>query len=348
LLGFSKLKEPEMKVRISLLVILTILLSASFPGIVFGDDPGEPDTCRVHCLDVTLPNQQVVVEVSVYNDEELGGVAVPLMFGNPGLDVACDSVSFVGTRVEHAEYKGSSIDSLNYKLVFYAIFIDSSLIIGDGTVAYLYFTTGPNWDSTLCMHIDTALYPPTNILEFTPRETGQALYPQFQKGCLGSGVVPTPELISPADQANVCSPDTHQLVWSKSGEDIIYTLEYAEDSNFTLGVVSITDLEDTSYSVELSRHTYWWRVKATNPCGKDSPYQDPPHSFYVYASGDATNDGVVDAADVVYIINYLFRGQNPPDPLESGDASCDGKVDASDVVWLVGYLFREGLPPCCP
>jgi hypothetical protein len=337
-----------MKVRISLFVIVTILLLASSPGVVFGDDPGEPDTCRVECLDVTLPNQQVVVEVSAYNDEELGGVAVPLIFGTPGLDVVCDSVSFVGTRVEHAEYQGSNIDALGYKLVFYAIFIDSSLIIGDGVVAYLYFTTGPNWDSTLCMHIDTTLYPPTNILEFTPRTTGQALYPQFEKGCLGSGVVPMPELISPVNQTNVCSPDTHQFVWSKSGEDIFYTLEYAEDSNFTIGVVSITDLEDTTYSVELSRQTYWWHVKAANLCGIESSYQDPPHSFYVYASGDATNDGGVDAADVVYIINYLFRGDNPPDPLESGDAYCDGKVDASDVVWLISYLFRNGPAPCCP
>jgi hypothetical protein len=337
-----------MRARISLSVVLVIFLLAFSPGLVFGDDPGEPDTCRVECLDVTPPNQQVVVEVSAYNDEELGGVAVPLIFGSPGLDVVCDSISFVGTRVEQAEYKGSSIDALSYKLVFYAIFIDSNLTIGDGVVAYIYFTTGPSWDSTLCLHIDTTLYPPTNILEFTPRATGQALYPQFKKGCLGSGVVPMPELISPADQANVCSPDTHQFVWSKSIDDVVYTLQYAEDPSFSTGVVTITDLEDTTYSVELPRQTYWWRVKATNPCGKESPYQDPPHSFYVYASGDATNDGVVDAGDVVHIINYLFRGQNPPDPLESGDAYCDGKVDAGDVVWLISYLFKNGPAPCCP
>ncbi len=337
-----------MKEKLSFLIWGLLLVLLLCPNFVLADDPGNPDTCRVGCPGVTLPEQQVVVEVTVYNDEDLGGLAVPLVFGYPSLDVVCDSVSFVGTRAEYAEYQGASIDTTNYKLVFYAVFIDSDLTSGDGVVANLYFTTGPNWDSTLCVEIDTTFYPPTTVLEFSPRASGQALYPEFKKGCVGSGPTPLTELISPENQANLCSPDTFDFVWSKAGENLVYTLQYAQDSNFTLGVVTIPDLTDTTYTASLPRQTYFWHVKTTNQCGKDSPYQDQPFGFYVFLSGDATNDGVVDLGDVVFVINYVYREGTAPDPFGSGDASCDGLIDLSDVVWLISYVYRDGPPPCCP
>jgi hypothetical protein len=66
-----------------------------------------------------------------------------------------------------------------------------------------------------------------------------------------------------------------------------------------------------------------------------------------YMHGDANGDFIVDAADVVFLINYLYQGGDPPYPYESGDANCDGEVTASDVVYLINYLFRNGDPPPC-
>jgi len=64
--------------------------------------------------------------------------------------------------------------------------------------------------------------------------------------------------------------------------------------------------------------------------------------------GDANEDQVIDLGDVVYLINYLFKGGPPPVPcLEAGDANCDGFVDLGDVVSLVNYLFKGGPPPPC-
>ena len=71
-------------------------------------------------------------------------------------------------------------------------------------------------------------------------------------------------------------------------------------------------------------------------------------SLYVYIRGDANGDGVIDAVDIVYLINYLFNETSPPDPLWLGDANCDGKVDVVDIVYLINYLFGEGPPPGCP
>jgi hypothetical protein len=333
------------KVHFLLLVGMVFVFSAN---LSWADDPGNPDTCRVQCGDLAVPGQQVVIGVDVYNDEDLGGLVVPLTFGHSGLDLVCDSVSFVGGRAEYAEYRGVAIDSLGFRLLFYAVFLDSHLVVGDGTVAHLYFSTGPTWDSTLCVHIDTAFYPPTTVLEFTPRSSGQALHPEFRNGRLASGASPMPGLVEPSNQAGLCSPDTFDLVWSGAGEDLSYTLEYAQDSAFTIGVVTLSDLTDTSQAVSLSRGTYFWHVSSRNSCGAESPHQEPPFAFSVYLSGDATADGLVLLSDAIKILNYLYKNSPAPDPMQSGDANADGIVDIADAISLLNYLFKNGVPPRCP
>jgi aminopeptidase N len=62
--------------------------------------------------------------------------------------------------------------------------------------------------------------------------------------------------------------------------------------------------------------------------------------------GDVNLDGEIDAADVLYLINYLFAGGPEPIPWESGDVNCDGIVDVADAVYLINYLFIAGPSPC--
>lgn len=63
--------------------------------------------------------------------------------------------------------------------------------------------------------------------------------------------------------------------------------------------------------------------------------------------GDANSDGSVTVSDVVYMINYLFKGGLAPVPLPSADLNCDSKVTVSDVVYLINYLFKGGPAPAC-
>ncbi len=65
-----------------------------------------------------------------------------------------------------------------------------------------------------------------------------------------------------------------------------------------------------------------------------------------FICGDANGDGEINVGDVVYQINYLFKGGSAPSPLEAGDANSDGNVDVGDVVYLINYLFKGGPPPC--
>lgn len=64
-----------------------------------------------------------------------------------------------------------------------------------------------------------------------------------------------------------------------------------------------------------------------------------------YVAGDANRDEIVDIADVVHLINYLYRGGVAPDPLAAGDPNADCVVDIADVVYLINYLYRGGPAP---
>ena len=69
-----------------------------------------------------------------------------------------------------------------------------------------------------------------------------------------------------------------------------------------------------------------------------------------YICGDVNNDGVVNVGDVVYLINYLYKGGDPPVPMPCvGDVNNDSVVNVGDVVYLINYLYRGGSAPgtCC-
>lgn len=69
-----------------------------------------------------------------------------------------------------------------------------------------------------------------------------------------------------------------------------------------------------------------------------------------YICGDADGGGTVSVTDAVWIINYIFSGGPPPNPLEAGDVDCSGQVSVSDAVAIINYIFGGGDPPCsaCP
>ncbi len=69
------------------------------------------------------------------------------------------------------------------------------------------------------------------------------------------------------------------------------------------------------------------------------------HHIIPSLPGDVNGDGKVDASDVVFLINYLYRGGTVPDPPQRGDVNGDSVVGAGDVVYLINYLYRSGPPP---
>jgi hypothetical protein len=61
--------------------------------------------------------------------------------------------------------------------------------------------------------------------------------------------------------------------------------------------------------------------------------------------GDVNSNLTVESADIVYLINYLFKGGPAPDPYWKGNVNGDCKVSVGDTVYLINYLFKGGPVP---
>lgn len=64
-----------------------------------------------------------------------------------------------------------------------------------------------------------------------------------------------------------------------------------------------------------------------------------------YVRGDANGDEKVSLSDVVFLINYLFKGGPAPYPRQAADANRDKKITIADGVYLINYLFKGGPSP---
>jgi hypothetical protein len=76
-----------------------------------------------------------------------------------------------------------------------------------------------------------------------------------------------------------------------------------------------------------------------------TPYKYKNVAGVPLIAGDANSDGIVSVGDVVWLVNYLFKGGPKPDPCWKGDVNADCRVTVSDVVYLVNYLFKGGPAP---
>jgi len=92
-------------------------------------------------------------------------------------------------------------------------------------------------------------------------------------------------------------------------------------------------------------------VPVTYPAGHEYFGDSLDYAFVItggtgYICGDTDSSGGVDIDDVVYLINYIFGGGPPPNPLAAGDVDCSGGVDIDDAVWLINFIFGGGNAPC--
>jgi PKD repeat protein len=61
--------------------------------------------------------------------------------------------------------------------------------------------------------------------------------------------------------------------------------------------------------------------------------------------GDADNSGGHDMLDILFLVNYLYKGGPEPVTLRAGDANADGNVNMLDILYLIAYLYKGGPPP---
>lgn len=112
---------------------------------------------------------------------------------------------------------------------------------------------------------------------------------------------------------------------------------------------------DSTCFYEYNSTCYLWECTDCN-LWDSSGYVDPQQVLFSHGQievtcpqfvcGDANGDGGVNVSDAVFVINYVFIGGAPPNPLASANANCDGSVNVSDAVYIINYIFVGGAPPC--
>ena len=72
-------------------------------------------------------------------------------------------------------------------------------------------------------------------------------------------------------------------------------------------------------------------------------YRTCPVTF----AGDANLDGPVTTADVIVMVNYVFKSGSEPQPCVAAmDVNCDGTPTSADIIYTVNHIFKSGSAPC--
>jgi len=64
--------------------------------------------------------------------------------------------------------------------------------------------------------------------------------------------------------------------------------------------------------------------------------------------GDVTGDGNFYVDDLVFLVDYIFKGGPPSDCVKASDVTLDGNVLIDDLVYMVNYIFPPHEPPPPP
>ncbi len=172
-----------------------------------------------------------------------------------------------------------------------------------------------------------------------------------------------PSLISPAGTTNDSTPlftwnsvaASNKLQNSRPqvASPVRYTWQLATDLGFTANLLEATNLSTNSYQLPNNQALdtglfYYWRVKASDLAGNQSAFSAPLQFEYLaYIRGDVNADHLRNLGDIVYLVNYVFKGGPPPMiGMAAGDVNCDTKVNLGDIVMLVNFVFKGGPPPC--
>ncbi|MCJ7458941.1 MAG: SBBP repeat-containing protein, partial [candidate division Zixibacteria bacterium] len=107
-----------------------------------------------------------------------------------------------------------------------------------------------------------------------------------------------------------------------------------------------TNLWTSEETDTLSFGKYFWKVRAYD--NHLSTWSNQTWSLNLCMAGDGNCDCRITVSDVVYLVNFLFKGGSPPCTLQAGDPNCDRWVTVSDIVYLINYLFKGGPLPCEP
>jgi hypothetical protein len=164
-----------------------------------------------------------------------------------------------------------------------------------------------------------------------------------------------PDLDSPADSAALFATDL-DLTWSGATDpDLVDSLLYRVDvdtqSSFATATVYDSVVTETLFAAGVlsPAQRYFWRVTVFDK--GDLSVTSVVYTFINLLAGDVTSDGSVSSADIVGLVNVVFKGAPPPDPASVADVDASCTVTSADIIYIVNYVFKSGPSPqigCAP
>jgi len=140
------------------------------------------------------------------------------------------------------------------------------------------------------------------------------------------------------------------LDWNEDGDmDDLVTIPHPYVGEYQIRVIREEGVDDTAtYDLGIRINGSDMDLLADGdtvpPADGCSDYS---YDCLAHLKGDVNGDDQINSADVVFLINYLFKSGPAPDPLELGYVNCgDEAINSADVVYLINYLFKGGPPPC--
>lgn len=190
------------------------------------------------------------------------------------------------------------------------------------------------------------LYTPSNLQDIYKSRLENGEYSQFER------------LLEPINSAYndatpYVSPDEEYIIFMSNrpggyGYHDLYVSYKNLDGSWTeaqnMGSKINGSGEDAFPLLSPDGKYLFFNSKKTGDLGLNAYWVD---AGFLCRSGDANNSGSIDILDVIYLINYLFRGGPEPEPWIAGDSNNDGGVSLNDIVYLINYLFRGGPKPGC-
>lgn len=245
-------------------------------------DPGVPDTLWVESKNIPLGTTKFSVQVSMYNDQELGGNSNGLTWDSP--NVACDSVSWVGSRVAYLGIRNVSIDNPNRRVLTGAVvFTEAYIQPGAGLYCTVYFSVTPGaLDQVIA--IDSTFFPPSGDFVFALAD-GTTINPQFRKGLVRLGNPATSPVIafnppnfSFTAQQGGSDPSTQLLNISNTGPGTLNWNVTKKSSWLTLNPASGSQTGQVTVAAligSLTAGTYRDTIEITDPGASNSPQRVP-------------------------------------------------------------------------
>ncbi|NIP42140.1 MAG: hypothetical protein GWO41_01930 [candidate division Zixibacteria bacterium] len=297
-----------MTTKIKSVTMFFIAILAAFISNLSAQDPGNPDTLRISDAVGQIDGESsypYCVEVSVYNDQVLKSLVIPILVdGNYGWTIF-DSVSYQGGRLSDAsvldsreKYSFGSDSILQDSLILkFETDTGNLLPAGDGKICEVWFR--PVYGGQI--DIDSLPASPYGSLRFTT-DSDIEFTPQFRPGSIE---IPCSYLVGDlrADE-HVNSSDLLGINKAYLG---CFGTDLGDPWHADVNCDHLTDIRD---AFALNDYVFHYDSAGLCECGTYNPayYSDPGIPDTVWIESDTLYVGHLDTIDVGIVNDEVLRG----------------------------------------